>query len=149
MLGLFFYKSDTQEIDIEYVSSPPSAAGNDRRPKIPPYIQFTNQPRQAKRPDQPYEEHFHMATCEKARYCPADSTVRVHEYRIDWTDEKTLFYIDGVLHKTITVNVPDQPGNWIWNNWTNGGRGFTGGPPAGDSIMRIKDITMYFNTAGS
>lgn len=50
---------------------------------------------------------------------PWDVTA-VHEYRIDWTPDATTYYVDGMLQKQHTTNVPSQPGSFIWNNWANG-----------------------------
>lgn len=50
---------------------------------------------------------------------PWDITA-VHEYRIDWTKDFTAFYLDGVLQRKYTDNIPTKPGYWIWNNWANG-----------------------------
>jgi len=95
----------------------------------------------------------------------------VHEYRIDWTAEFTAFYIDGILQKYLTENVPGLPGPCLWNNWANGDKGVflnvvavnplehvlqqtntytaTGwsvGPPTDDNELEIKSIVMYYNT---
>ena len=48
---------------------------------------------------------------------PADATSAVHEYRLDWDQDSTKFYVDGVLQQTMTTNVPSKAGYWIWNNW--------------------------------
>lgn len=100
---------------------------------------------------------------------PFDCTSAVHEYRIDWTAEFTAFYLDGELQRTFTTNIPSEPGPWVWNNWANGDIGtyrttclylrlmtsqlmlmmigWSVGPPASDSVFRIQDITMYYNTS--
>jgi beta-glucanase (GH16 family) len=54
---------------------------------------------------------------------PTTATTEVHEYRIDWTPTFTAFYVDGVLQKKYTTNVPSAPGPWLWNNWSNGSPG--------------------------
>lgn len=131
--GLFFYKSDQQEVDIEYVSDPTSLS-NPGCGK-PPILYFTNQATQVE--GQPTE-----AVVE----APQDVT-EFHEYRIDWCPFKTKFYIDGKLQAGLLTNVPTQPGQWMWNNWSNGDPGWSCGPPAKDNIMKIKKITMYYNLA--
>ncbi len=100
--GNFFYFSDSQEIDIEYLtnSSSLSNPGDGTKP-----LQLTNQPGNAG------TSYFNVPS-------PTDATTTAHEYRIDWIPGKALFYLDGVLQKTITANVPTAAGSWIWNNWS-------------------------------
>lgn len=137
-IGMFFYLDDTQECDIEYLTDPNSQANNiyakssDGAP-IP--LWYSNQA---------------LRTTVKATNgvgpAPWDVTA-VHEYRIDWTKNFTAFYLDGVLQKKYTTNVPTKPGSWIWNNWANGDPSWSVGPPTQDNIMKIQNITMYYNTS--
>jgi hypothetical protein len=101
LLGNFFYHNDTQEIDIEYVSdnssiSNPGGQGKD----LPPWLQYSNQ---ANKPGG------------KATYAsgdpPNDVTV-VHEYRIDWTADKTRFFLDGILQKIFRPMGLEQLEQW-------------------------------------
>jgi len=119
--GFFFYKNDTQETDIEILTSKPGK------------IHFTNQA---------VSGHGNPSTC--TSHAPEDLSSAYHEYRIDWMPGKTTFYIDGVLKRTLTENVPSIPGPWIWNNWSNGGD-WTMGPPKETSDLRIRHIEGYFN----
>lgn len=136
--GIFFYKDDTQEIDIEYLSDPSSLSNDPNKPWSIP-IQYTNQA---------------VVPGTKPTYSygpPPWDVTAVHEYRIDWVPGRTLFYLDGVLQKEYTTNVPTQPGFWIWNHWTNGDQGWSVGPPQEDAIFKILNIEMYYNrtsTAG-
>lgn len=128
--GAFFYKSDTQETDIEFLSDPASKANAGQGAGL----HYTNQP-----------THGGDST---TAYGAAPSSIgsAVHEYRIDWTADYTAFYLDGVLQKKHTTNVPQQGGTWLWNNWANGDIQWSAGPPAKDSIMKIQSIEMYYNT---
>jgi len=47
---------------------------------------------------------------------PANMSSTWHEYRMDWLPGKNLFYIDGVLRSTFTLNVPGIAGAWLWLN---------------------------------
>lgn len=76
---------------------------------------------------------------------PADVTSRVHEYRLDWQPGSTSFYIDGVLQRRISKNVPDQPSAWIINNWVNGDPYWTRGPPTTDAVLKIQKIVIAYN----
>ncbi|KAI9791309.1 MAG: hypothetical protein M1816_004090 [Peltula sp. TS41687] len=135
--GMFFYKSDTQEMDIEFLSDANSFS-NPRDGTRP--MSYTNQDVNGNRADNTH------ATAPS----PSDATSAAHEYRIDWTPGKTLYYLDGVLQKTFTTDVPTIAGSWLWNNWasnSNGDPGFTGSsPPSTDSIFKISKIVMYYNT---
>jgi Glycosyl hydrolases family 16 len=129
--GIFFYKNDTQEIDIEYLSDPSSLSNSGANAPIP--LLYTNQATVA----------GGIAT-HSIGPPPLDVTT-LHEYRIDWVSGSTSFYLDGVFQKSFTENVPTQPGAWIFNHWTNGDQGFSVGPPQADSIFKIQNIVMYYN----
>lgn len=73
----------------------------------------------------------------------------MHEYRIDWTAGFTAFFVDGVLKQKYTTNVPSQPGTWLWNNWANGDKGWSVGPPKKDSVLKIQKIEMFYNTTST
>lgn len=126
----FFYKSDTQEIDIEYLSAPNSQANTGGQASI----HFTNQPTNG------------GSSTTSLTAAPVNIDTAEHEYRIDWTKDYTAFYFDGVLKQKYTVNVPSTPGTWLWNNWSNGDKMWSAGPPAKDSVMKVRSIEMYYNT---
>ncbi|ERF69253.1 hypothetical protein EPUS_09070 [Endocarpon pusillum Z07020] len=130
--GMFLYKNDNQETDIEYLSDPKSLSNNGVGAPIP--LHYTNQASMAGK---------------DATYSTGpgydDITTTIHEYRLDWVPGRTSFYLDGVLQKSFTTNVPTQAGPWLWNHWTNGDEGWSVGPPAVDSLFRIRDIVMYYN----
>lgn len=131
--GTFFYKSDTQEIDIEYLSDPSSTANTGGVPAI----HWTNQPTNG------------GSSTTSLTTAPSDIDTVEHEYRIDWTSDHTAFYLDGVLQEKYTVNVPSTPGTWLWNAWANGDPTWSVGPPAQDSIMKVSKIEMYYNSTSS
>lgn len=111
LVGFFFYQSDTQEVDIEYLTDPSSLSNNGPGNPIP--IWYTNQA------VNPEDEAATQATGPS----PSDCTTAVHEYRIDWTSDYTAFYLDGKYQMKFTTNVPSEPGPWVWNNWSNGNKG--------------------------
>lgn len=130
--GMFFYKSDTQEIDIEFLSDPKSTAQNGV-----PALHYTNQHAAG----QPTTTNFSAP--------PSGYDSSVVEYRTDWTKDYTAFYVNGVLQQKYTQNVPTIAGTWLWNNWANGDPTWSVGPPVHDSVMRIQKIEMYFNSTAS
>jgi beta-glucanase (GH16 family) len=133
--GMFFYKNDTQEIDIEYLSDPNSLSNPG--PSYPPPLQLTNQA---------------VVAGGKATYStasPPDDVTMVHDYRIDWLPGRTLFYLDGTLLKTYTTNVPTAGSSFILNNWSNGDQGWSVGPPKADNLFKIQMIELFYNTTSS
>ena len=95
-LGMFFYKNDNQESDIEILTVDLTQGAH-----------YTNQNLN------PAGGPSSTAT----KPLPGDATITMHEYRLDWHEGSTSFYLDGVLQQTISENVPDTPGAWLWNNW--------------------------------
>ncbi|KEF55307.1 uncharacterized protein A1O9_08961 [Exophiala aquamarina CBS 119918] len=132
--SIFFYSNDQHETDIEYLTDPRSLSNNGPDDPIP--IWYSNQKR----------DPVGSSPSAETGPAPFDATSRVHEYRIHWTAEFTAFYIDGVLQKYLTENVPSLPGPWLWNNWANGDKGWSVGPPAEDNELEIQSIVMYYNT---
>lgn len=108
---MFFYKTDQQEIDIEYLTDPKSAANNiytssSTGEDIP--IWYSNQA----------VEEGTDAT-QKTGPVVGDPT-EFHVYRIVWTKYYTAFYVDGEFQYRYYDNVPSEPGAFIFNNWANG-----------------------------
>ena len=128
--GNFFYKTDTNEIDLEFLTDPTSQSLSGG----PEQLLYTN--------------HGATNTFDTSP-SPGDAKTNAHEYRVDWVPGQTTFYLDGALQKTFTTNVPTQAGEWIWNNWSNGDKGYTVGPPATDNVFRISRIVMYYNQTSS
>ncbi|UPK95868.1 hypothetical protein LCI18_006803 [Fusarium solani-melongenae] len=129
--GMFFYQSDTQEIDIEWLSDPQSQSNAGTR-----HVWFTNQ-----------DENGDGKSTYKAVTPPRNPTSTEHEYRVDWTAGLVQFYIDGRRIWQTTQDVPTEPGAWIFNNWSSGDKGWSVGPPVQEAVFKIKQIEMYYNTA--
>ena len=119
--GFFFYLNDNQESDIEILTSDSNE------------LWFTNQALTAG-----------GQSSSKQAASPGTITSAYHEYRLDWVKGRTDYYVDGVLKKTITANVPNKAGSWVWNNWSSGGE-WTQGPPTARNDLRIQSINAYFN----
>ena len=91
----FFYKSDSQEADIEVLTG-----GNFKG------VHYTNQ-----------KVDSAAAQTTKSLPLTPDLTTGFHEYRLDWLPDRTDFYLDGELQASFTENVPTEAGKWLWNNW--------------------------------
>lgn len=128
---MFFYKSNAQETDIEWLSDKNSQSNGGTRK-----LWFTNQ-----------DANGDGKKTYNAIAPPSNPTSTEHEYRLDWNAGKVEWYVDGVKKWETTTDVPSVPGPWVWNNWANGDIGWSAGPPAVDAIFKIKRIEMYYNTA--
>ena len=128
---MFFYAGNTQETDIEWLSDPDSQSNGGIRKLF-----FTNQ-----------DANGDGQKTYTAIDPPADATSAEHEYRIDWTDGRVQWFVDGAQVFEATTDVPSTPGPWLWNNWADGDYRWSVGPPEVDTVFRIKKIEMYYNTA--
>ena len=131
--GFFFYSPTGEEIDIEFLSdaSSDSNPGDGSTP-----LHLTN--------------HLNANSGERQALTasvPSDATTSEHEYRVDWVSGSTTFYIDGQQVAQATQDVPSEGGPWIWNNWSNGDKEWSVGPPATDAVLKISKVEMYYNTA--
>lgn len=91
----FFYKSDSQEADIEVLTGGTFKG-----------VHYTNQ-----------KANSAAAPTTKSLPLTPDLTTGFHEYRLDWLPGRTDFYLDGALQASFTENVPTEAGKWLWNNW--------------------------------
>jgi len=121
---LFYYLSDTSEIDVEILSQ-----DNPQR-----LINYTiHQNNMGALTHQVYKAAF-------------DPSADFHEYRFDWTPQGVTYYIDGKsTGVTLTGNVPFQGGRLMVNHWTLSDPGWGGGPPVNDAFMYIKYIEIYYD----
>ncbi|GKT48211.1 beta-glucanase [Colletotrichum spaethianum] len=132
-LGAFFYKNDTQETDIEWLSDAASLSNQGTRK-----LWFTNQ-----------DADLNGVKTYNAVTPPANPTTTEHEYRLDWTPGRVRWFVDGVEIWNTTSDVPNTTGPWVFNNWSNGDNGWSAGPPAIQADFKIKDIYIYYNTASA
>lgn len=93
--GAYFYKDDSHEVDIEVITGDKWKG-----------VHYTNQKADASAE----ATTVHMAL-------PSDATAAFQEYRIDWLPDRTDFYLNGKLQKSLNGNVPSTPGSWLFNNW--------------------------------
>lgn len=103
---MFLYESDTQEVDIEWLSDSASQSNIDSNRERSLF--YTNQ-----------------AVVEKGKSthdtsaAPEDAFTAVHNYRIDWDGGKTSsFFLDGEKKFEFDTNVPTKSSAFLWNNWS-------------------------------
>ncbi|QRV95787.1 glycoside hydrolase family 16 protein [Ceratobasidium sp. AG-Ba] len=127
--GFFTYQSDTQEADIEFLSSDSNYYEK---------VHLTNQPGLVNGNTDP--DAYHEVTI------PGADFTAFHEHRIDWRPGTTKYYYDGTLKDTLNKNSPTVASSILANVWSDGGSGWTKGPPTQDAIATIYYIKGYFNS---
>nr|VWO96145.1 Peptide synthetase [Ganoderma boninense] len=154
--GFFSYKNDCEESDIELLTS----FFNTGNTYVQPGLQLTNQNLKC---DHTQNTHTQVAY-------PADPTAGEHEvhrvavpltpssfrisrtsfntqYTLIWSANSVQYLFDGEVVATLTTNVPNEPSSFLWNSWSGGNVRWTAGPPTQDSILRIKSISLDYQTA--
>ncbi|TBU21580.1 concanavalin A-like lectin/glucanase [Dichomitus squalens] len=131
--GFFTYKNDCQESDIELLTSF-YTTGNTF---VQPGLQLTNQNLQC---DHTQNTHTQVAY-------PADPTAAEHEYTLIWNSSATTYLFDGTVVATLNSNVPTEPSSFLWNSWSGGNERWSAGPPTQDAILKIKSISLDYETA--
>ena len=138
--AFFFYRNDTQEIDVEILSTQQQHPSHHIANLV---LQSTSSLRAG----------FNAAgTPGFLPYnLPFDPTSAFHEYRYDWTPTAVSFYADGALLDTMTdaADVPSSAGSIHLSHWSNGDPAWSGGPPASDAVLTISYFKAYFNTSAS
>ncbi|KIY73010.1 glycoside hydrolase family 16 protein [Cylindrobasidium torrendii FP15055 ss-10] len=126
--GIFFYKNDNQETDIELLTTTSLEASD----SVPAGYWTTNQ---AVVPGgQSTSKNIAFG------FNPTDD---FHEYRIDWAEGSTTFFVDGTQVNKLTDNVPTEASAFIFNAWSSGDKFWSAGPPTADSVTQIRKIELY------
>ncbi|KDQ16874.1 glycoside hydrolase family 16 protein [Botryobasidium botryosum FD-172 SS1] len=124
--GFFTYQSDTQEADIEILTSDSEYYRT---------AHYTNQPGLLNGNTDPQAA--------KTLVLPAGTDFTAFgEHRFDWTPGTTKFYYNNALQTTIAQNAPTQPSTLILNVWSSGDPGWTKGPPTADAVSTVQYIKV-------
>ncbi|KAK0617720.1 glycoside hydrolase family 16 protein [Immersiella caudata] len=116
-----------QESDLEILTKDP-----------PTYIQYTNQPSWNATSDIP-EARRNVTLPGGRRW--SDWAV----YRMDWTPGSSTWFVNGVLHSTISFQAPRDPSHVMFNSWSDGGS-WSGHMKVGDTaMMQIQWIEVVYN----
>ncbi|KAI1144578.1 glycoside hydrolase family 16 protein [Hypoxylon sp. FL0543] len=136
--AFFWYMNDTQEIDIEFLSSEFDKSNN----TFPVNLVLQTQESKANGFDASKTGDFRKINL------PFDPTAEFHEYRIDFLPDRVLFYADDELLTEMNgTGVPSTAGNLQVSHWSNGNTGWSQGPPKTDAITTISYVKAYFNSS--
>ncbi|KAI4115249.1 MAG: hypothetical protein LQ338_007885 [Usnochroma carphineum] len=134
--AFFWYLNDSQEIDMEFLSSQFNATSH------PVNLVLQSEAAVAAGYDAGNTKAFQV---HQLPFNPSDG---FHEYRFDWFKDHVDFYADGVLLRTMSGDgVPADPGHLTLSQWSNGDPKWSGGPPAEDAVMTVNYVKAYFNSS--
>ncbi|KAL8717095.1 MAG: hypothetical protein Q9225_005630 [Loekoesia sp. 1 TL-2023] len=125
--SMFWYQSETQEIDVELLSY------QDTRASISTPVNLVL--------------HAEGPSGKAEPQVPFHPSGGYHEYRFDYSPGKVSFYTDGQHVKDLVEGVPETPGRIMLNHWSNGDPNWSKGPPAKDVYMTVAYVKAYFNTS--
>lgn len=83
---------------------------------------------------------------------PSPPTIAFHNYTLSWpstnaANRSTRYYFDDQLIKSYDKWASVNPSGAYINNWSNGQKSFTQGPPEGDAVLKVKSLAWYYSTA--
>ncbi|KAI0166560.1 glycoside hydrolase, family 16 [Xylariaceae sp. FL1272] len=136
--AFFWYQNDTQEIDIEFLSSQYSKSDQ----TFP--VNLVLQSRDSA------SAGYNAANTTSFRCVnlPFDPTTDFHEYRFDFLADRVTFYADGNFLTELTGDgVPVSSGHLLISHWSNGNAGWSEGPPAQDAVTTVSYVKAYFNSS--
>ncbi|KAH9883570.1 glycoside hydrolase family 16 protein [Xylariomycetidae sp. FL2044] len=130
--AFFWYQNDTQEIDIEFLSS----QFHRDKGTFPVNLVLQSKDETAR------AEDF------KTVPLPFDPTADFHEYRFDFLEDRVIFYADGsVLAQMSGSGVPASAGHLLISHWSNGNPGWSAGPPDTEATTTFSYVKAYFNSS--
>ncbi|RPA93521.1 concanavalin A-like lectin/glucanase [Choiromyces venosus 120613-1] len=135
--AFFWYLNDTQEIDIEFLSSQITPTSS------PVNLVLHSLLTQERGGDAKNTPTYKVVSL------PFATDGEFHEYRFDWQPDKVSFYSDGSWLGDMTDSqyIPKSPGKIILSHWSNGNPLWSGGPPEVDAKMTVSYVQGYFNSS--
>ncbi|KAE8539190.1 hypothetical protein D1P53_004281 [Cryptococcus gattii VGV] len=131
------------ELDIEVISSTIDTDGV-WYSNWPPNGDLTHIKLEPNNPDGLISAHTHVPFPDISTNDPRKT---YNNYTIAWLSSSTTRYYNGAKQDSPTENQPEHTMIFTINNWSNGGSGWTHGPPAGeDSNLRVKSVLLYYRT---
>lgn len=133
--AFFFYLNDTEEIDVEILSSEQSQQPNPKE-AWPIHLISRSDPKGSS------GQLIYNITA-------SAPTENYNEYRFDWFPDRIDFFLNGALIWSTTENIPQAAGRLHISHWSNGNPYWSGGPPGEDAVMRVAYVKGYFNSSDS
>ncbi|KAI9649014.1 hypothetical protein NHQ30_001580 [Ciborinia camelliae] len=136
--AFFWYFNDSQEIDMEFLSSQFNVDNN----TFPVNLVLQSV--------QSVQAGYNAAGTGNyvVANLPFNPTTGYHEYRIDFIPGNVIFYADGqILAKMNSTAVPTSPGHMILTQWSNGNPLWSSGPPSHDAVISVSYVKAYFNSS--
>ncbi|KAF1345913.1 concanavalin A-like lectin/glucanase domain-containing protein, partial [Delphinella strobiligena] len=137
--AFFWYRNNTQEIDMEYLSRQAYASNSSGKLNLVIQSPLSAALGYNAAPTQTYTLH-------DLPFLPDED---YHEYRFDWTPSQIAFWVDGIFLASFNQYDPDAAGTMMLNHWSNGDPNWSGGPPATDTAITISYIKAYFNSTNA
>ncbi|KAK0129978.1 hypothetical protein ONS96_000518 [Cadophora gregata f. sp. sojae] len=134
--AFFWYFNDSQEIDMELLSSQFNRNNNSF------LINLVHQS-----PQSASQGFSVIGKDYKVSSLPFNPTTGFHEYRIDYLPDQILFFGDGQVIGVMNSTVSPQPGHLILTQWSNGDAGWSGGPPLEPAVLLVGYVKAYFNSS--
>ncbi|KAM3083755.1 hypothetical protein ACMFMF_001121 [Clarireedia jacksonii] len=136
--AFFWYFNDSQEIDMEFLSSQFNRENNTFPVNL--VLQSVD------------SVHAGYNAANTGNYVvanlPFDPTTGYHEYRFDFIPNNVIFYADDqVLAKMNSSAVPTSSGHMILTQWSNGNPQWSSGPPTEDTSISVSYVKAYFNSS--
>jgi hypothetical protein len=135
---IFQYFNDSQEIDIEFLSS----QFNTENKTFPVNLVLQSPDSVKAGFDAVATGNFVVANL------PFDPTDGFHEYRFDLIPGAIVFYGDSVILAMMNTSaVPSMPGHLVLTQWSNGNPLWSYGPPSTESTISVSYVKAYFNSS--
>lgn len=135
--AFFVYKNDTSEVDMEYVSRDESDQQFVRE-TVKPQIYDDN----GAASPLTYQRDFHTDDDESI-------SANFHEWAFKWTEDDVTFAIDGNYTNKLSRNIPQDRGLFAISAWSDGGAGYSQGPPSSNATFLISQVWILYNSTAS
>ncbi|TQV92317.1 hypothetical protein V2A60_007008 [Cordyceps javanica] len=136
--AFFWYFNDTQEIDMEFLSTEYDRENN----RYPVNLVVQSKASAARGYDASGTSTY------KTINLDFDPSAGFHEYRFDYLPEAVHFYADSkLLAQMEGAEIPDSAGHLILQHWSNGNAKWSGGPPKEDATIVVSYVKAYFNSS--
>ncbi|KAJ0149837.1 Uncharacterized protein HZ326_7621 [Fusarium oxysporum f. sp. albedinis] len=129
--AFYNYKSDTSEVDIEYVSAWEEAT-----------LLYTVKPQLYSPTNNPLNSTYQRESWNDTRTSFDED---IHEWSFVWLPDIVHYGLDNNYSRSITTNVPKAPGRLALSQWSDGNSNYSLGPPTKDSTVAVTFLWAVYN----